>query len=365
MNSRDRILAALEGKDMDRIPLLEIGFWPETIERWRNEGFPESILPEDYFKLDKITFFSFDGSLQFQEEIIEEDEAITIYNNSNGVTYKVFKNRSVSSLFIESKIKSLKDWIKYKERLLGSIKRFEEFVKEPIWGKTLIKPQSLRYKESLRDDTFRVLVPTEPCWYYLRLLGEEEALVAIASEPDFAEQVISDYNAFNLTMIKALYEQGYRFDAVWVFSDLCYKNGMLFSPKFYNEKVELYHKEFFRVCKKMGMKVIYHCDGYLKEFLPLLIDSGIDCIQPMEVRAGNNVLDYIRLFDSRISFMGNINSDILATNNKEKIFGEISMKVKAKESGRYLFHSDHSIPPTISFKSYSYALDIARELGRY
>ena len=33
MNSRERLLAALNGRDMDRIPVLELAFWPETIER--------------------------------------------------------------------------------------------------------------------------------------------------------------------------------------------------------------------------------------------------------------------------------------------------------------------------------------------
>ena len=58
MNSRERILAALTGSDADRIPITEIGIWPETLRRWRLEGLPEGVSPHDYFELDKIEFFS-------------------------------------------------------------------------------------------------------------------------------------------------------------------------------------------------------------------------------------------------------------------------------------------------------------------
>jgi uroporphyrinogen decarboxylase len=133
------------------------------------------------------------------------------------------------------------------------------------------------------------------------------------------EEIISDYNDFNIKMVEILYERGYRFDAMWVFSDLAYKNGMLFSPDFFSQIILPYQKKFFDLCKSKGMKVIYHSDGNLSQLLPLLIEAGIDCIQPMEARAGNNVVEYTQLYGDRISFIGNINADILAT-DKEQIY---------------------------------------------
>lgn len=35
------------------------------------------------------------------------------------------------------------------------------------------------------------------------------------------------------------------------------------------------------------------------------------------------------------------------------------------EGGHYIFHSDHSVPPTISIENYRYAVEIAREIGSY
>jgi uroporphyrinogen decarboxylase len=364
MNSRERIMAALNGEKMDRIPMLEIAFWPETIERWHKEGLPSGCTPNEYFGLDTMGFFTYDGSLQLVQNILEENKEIKIYTDGDGCTYKAFKNKTNTPQFLESKIKNIEDWEKYKANLRVDFKRFMNCTFDPLTGNTLNKTQDDLYKESIANGTITVLVPIEPCWYFLRLLGEEEALVAMAESPDFVEQVISDYNNFNIDMIEEITNKGYKFDAMWVFSDLCYKNGMLFSPKFYKERVLPYHKRFFDFCKNKGMKVIYHCDGNISNLLPLLIEAGIDCIQPMEARAGNNVIEYSRLY-KKISFLGNINADILST-SKERIFEEISTKIKGvKESKRYLFHSDHSLPPTISFENYEYAIEVAREFGKY
>jgi len=51
---------------------------------------------------------------------------------------------------------------------------------------------------------------------------------------------------------------------------------------------------------------------------------------------------------------------------KEEIEREVRSKVlTAKEGGGYIFHSDHSIPPTVSWKNYQYAVKIANEYGKY
>lgn len=365
MTSRERILAALNGDKMDRIPMLEIGIWPETVSRWHTEGLPSECTPHEYFGLDTVEFFAYDGSFRLPQQVLEEDEETKIYVDGDGCKYKSWKNNEGAPLLLESPIKDWDDWKRLKGRLDIDFSRFENQKVDPISGQIRKMGQQEAYEINLQKNGFSVITPIEPCWYYLRLLGEEEALITIAADPDFVEEIISTYNEFNLGMMQELLNRGYRFDAMWVFSDLAYKNGMLFSPAFFKKIVLPYQKKFFAFCKENGMKVIYHSDGNIRELLPLLIEAGIDCIQPMEARAGNNVLDFCRLYGDQISFIGNINADVLAS-DKEKIYTEISEKVNgAKKTQRYLYHSDHSIPPTVSFENYSYAVELAKSFGRY
>ena len=58
--------------------------------------------------------------------------------------------------------------------------------------------------------------------------------------------------------------------------------------------------------------------------------------------------------------------DVLARGIAQEIEEEVVSKVMvAKEGGGYIFHSDHSVPPTVSFKSYQMAIDLARKYGGY
>ncbi|MBN1836836.1 MAG: hypothetical protein JW820_13355 [Spirochaetales bacterium] len=365
MDSRQRILAALSGNDLDRVPLTEIGIWPETILRWRQEGLPEGMTPHKYLGLDPIEFFSFDASLGLPETVLRECGDFRVYTDADGCTYKMFVDRPGAPQFLGASILSVDDWHAAKKSLRPELGRFESFRKEIVFGQTLRESQPDRYGRSRHRDLFTALVPVEPCWYYLRLLGEEEALANIALDPDFAGTVIAEYNDFTVEMVELILAAGYRFDALWVFSDLCFKNGMLFSPAFFVDKVLPHQRRLFDLARDNGMKVIFHCDGYVGQLLPLLMQAGIDCIQPLEVRAGNDIRRYIAEYSTDLSYMGNINMDILTT-TKEAIEQEVASKVlAAKDTRRYLFHSDHSVPDTVSLEHYAFAVQVARDAARY
>jgi uroporphyrinogen decarboxylase len=365
MNSRERIIAALNGDEMDRMPIAEIGVWPETEKRWRNEGLPANVSIEDYFGLDKISLFSYESSLMLPIKVLKDSGDQQIIMDSNGCHYKRWKGIQSPPQFVGSSITCEDEWNKYKSNLTDNIKRFEDFDIDFVWDLPAKKMPKERYAQAKKENQFTVISPTEPCWYFLRLLGEEEALCTMATDPDFAEQIISDYTDFTIDMLKQIFRAGYTFDALWVFSDLAYKNGMLFSPEFFKKRVAPYQKRIFNLAKEEGMKVIYHSDGNVSELIPLLIDVGVDCVQPLEARAGNDVRECLKLYKDKLSYIGNINADVLAS-SKEDIYHEVHDKVlEAKKSNRYVFHSDHSVPNTVSFDNYQYAIELAKEFGKY
>lgn len=365
MNGRQRLLAALNGQPADRIPITEIGIWPETEERWHSEGLPQDVSAQDHFGLDRFHFFSFDGSLMLPPETKEETEDILVVSDGDGNTYRYLKNRQAAPQLVGTTVNGWEAWERLRIRLSPDYERFSSFRRDVIWG-TLRKDSQEQYYERVRQaDGFTVLVPIEPCWYYIRLLGEEEALVQMALEPQFAQRIMEDYTEFNIRMLEEITKHGYSFDAMWVFSDLCYKNGMLFSPEFYRNYVLPCQKKLFAAAKEHGMKVIYHSDGDIRALLPLLIEAGIDCMQPLEARAGNDICEYVEQYGDRLTFIGNINADILA-GAVEDIERELLKKIPAaKKYRRYIYHSDHSVPDTVSLENFKYAIMLAKKLGQY
>jgi uroporphyrinogen decarboxylase len=102
----------------------------------------------------------------------------------------------------------------------------------------------------------------------------------------------------------------------------------------------------------------------VKELIPYLIDAGFDCLQPLEVKAGMDLLELKPEYGDKISFMGGI--DVRKMTDPVAIEEEISRKFEvAKKGGGYIYHSDHSIPKNISFEDYNRVISLVKKYGKY
>ena len=355
VTGRNNFLAALSRKTMPgRVPLAEICFWPETLKRWRQEGLPVGADVYDYFGIDKIFIhYPFDGSLLLEPRVIEDNKDYKVELNSDGVTMQSWKTTYAPPSEIDFLIKNHEDWKRLKHRFEIHAERFQKNIE-------------IEFQKATGSNLLRIVSPFEPLWYVLRTLGFVRALEAMALEPEFIDDMVGTYTDFILSMLQMLIEKGLKYDGLWFFSDLCYKNGMLFSPRLYQERFQSYHLKIARFCRENRLLLMLHCDGDVREFLPLLIETGFDCIQPLEARAGNDVRKLKAEYGTQLCLFGNINMDILARGDQGEIADEVISKVEcAKQGGGYVFHSDHSVPPTVSFENYCLALELAKKHGNY
>jgi hypothetical protein len=57
MNFKERFVNTMAFKPVDHVPCMDFGYWPETIERWHNEGLPAEVQSgsqvEDFLGLDR------------------------------------------------------------------------------------------------------------------------------------------------------------------------------------------------------------------------------------------------------------------------------------------------------------------------
>ena len=353
MTSRERFRTALRRRQPDRVPRMELSYWPDTLTRWRQEGMPAEASPAELFDLDPVVCLSLDNSLRLPADTLEETADWVLERDADGVVYKRWTNDYGPPCAVDFLIETRSDWDRYRQRLQPDPARISDAVRRAIAG-------------AAQAGQFCTIDPGEPVWWVLRTLGMEGALLTLAADPEFFADMLDRQAALGLQMMRQLLAEGFRPDAVWFSADLCYRNGMLFSPASYRRHMMRHHREFARLCHDNDMFLLLHCDGDVREFIPLLIEVGFDGIEPLEARAGNDVRDLKARHGDRISFFGNINMDVLATGDRELIAAEVVSKVEAaKIGGGYIHQSDHSVPPTVSFDSYRFAMDLAREHGRY
>lgn len=330
----------------------ETQFWPQTIERWRREGLPAEADPIDYFGLDPVACINdlFDPSFQLAPRVLTETDEHRIEVDRYGKTVKSWRHSDHPPSILAPGVHGRDDWRRLRPVLEPSAAKFNNPAAEA------------QYAAARQAGELLVITPAEPVWFVLYLcMGFEHGLRVLAREPELAGEMIACYTDYILAMMERTVSRGMRFDALWFWSDLCYRNGMLFSPRAARRLMLPHWARIGDWCRSHDLRFLFHCDGDVRELIPLLIEAGCDAIHPLEARAGNDVRDYKRLYGDRICLIGNINADVVASNDPERIESEVAAKVPvAAAGGGYIYHIDHSVPPTVSLAAYRHLLECVR-----
>jgi uroporphyrinogen decarboxylase len=134
----------------------------------------------------------------------------------------------------------------------------------------------------------------------------------------------------------------------------------------YHELIWPDHKRLADWAHKHGMKFIFHTDGDVNGVIDLYLAAGFDCLQPLESKAKKDVRCLCPKYGPELAFFGNIDVMLMASNDHEKLEHEIATKFAAgKETKGYAYHSDHSVPPSTSWETYQFIIEMIEKYGNY
>jgi uroporphyrinogen decarboxylase len=155
-------------------------------------------------------------------------------------------------------------------------------------------------------------------------------------------------------------------DGLWVWDDLGFKNRPFMSPAMYRQMLFPAHKKLFDFAHSRKLPVVLHCDGYVEAFIPALIEAGINCLQPIEAKAGMDLVKLKQRFGAQIALIGGMDERVLETNDLEAVEAELLSKLPAAmaDSG-YVLQVDHSVSPLVNYDTYRYFVERGLEIGTY
>lgn len=164
----------------------------------------------------------------------------------------------------------------------------------------------------------------------------------------------------------AFLNQGITINLEWIYGDMAFKNMTFCSPATYRELIWPQHKRIADWAHTHGMKMIFHSDGDLRRVMDCYIEAGFDGLQPLESKASMDIRDLAPMYGNEISFFGNIDIMKLITNDLDLIEEEIRSKFAAGMAQKgYLYHSDHSIPPQVSWATYREVIRMINQHDSY
>ena len=352
MNSRERFLRMFEHREADRIPIIDSP-WAGTLRRWRQEGMPEGMDWRDYFEIDKSEHIGVDITPRYEKKVLEDTERYQIVTTPWGVTLKNFKQLDSTPEFLDFKVTTPEAWEEAKRRMTLEDDRIPwQHLKEhyPQW-----KAEG-RWIEA----SFWFEFDVTHSW----MVGTETLLIALYEEPEWAVDMFNTYLDRCIALFDRVWDAGYHFDAIYWPDDMGYKGTTFFSNEMYRDLLKPVHRRAVEWAHAKGIYAHLHSCGDVMTRVDDLMDIGIDCLNPLEVKAGMEPITLKEKYGDRLTLHGGINA--VLWDDREAIVQEIKRVVPVlKQNGGYIFSSDHSIPNSVSLENMTAIIQAVKEAGKY
>ena len=369
MTGKERFSCILRHEQVDRVGLFEV-YWRETARKWSAEGHfgkPEDI--SDHFGLDvrrtggEITpgdyrTVNLVADVDAADMVVEETGAWKLVRDGNGALLRWNKRASGAPEHVGFLVEDRHGWEEHIRPGLLDERTYERRLNFESY-------RALRDK-CRRQQLFMTCGVVGAFDLMTPVCGHENLLIGMAADPDWVGGMAMLYAETTVRLLEVLFAREGLPDGLWVWDDLGFRNGPFMSPAMYRKLIFPAHRRLFDFAHGRGLPVVLHCDGNVISLLPLLIEAGIDCLQPLETKAGMDLLRIKRDFGDRISLIGGMDARVLETNDPAAVDAELAAKLPgAMAGGGYVLQVDHSVSNLVNYETYRFFVDRGLELGTY
>jgi uroporphyrinogen decarboxylase len=360
MEHKERMLAALDRREPDMVPIWELAFNEPSIVGIARHFVEEDKLPPvkmvmDYDDVEKFKLIG--GLIAFTRALdLDGVTAIglaprqrlsdTLLRDAFGVVNHV--SDFGEPMPIQGPIKDAADLRAYKMRA-------------PAEGDFLLL-NVLRAALPERAAVFHLQETFKISWSLRGAM--QNLLMDYILNPQLAHDLARVTTDYTLAVVEIAIKKGA--DAIVMDGDLAFNPGPIMSPAHYDEFIGPYHKEIVALAHRHGRKIFKHSDGNLTPLIPNLIAAGFDGIHPIQPQC-MDIGETKARFGDRLAILGNIDcSFLLVTGSEAEVREAVRETIRrAAPGGGYVISSSNSIHPGVKPENYIALARAAREFGRY
>ena len=374
MNVVERTKATFAFEPVDHLVRTCFYFWPQALERWKQEGLDEGFSGRVTAEEGEANPFHFDPSPwvghgldlgwvdapfmpPYEEKVLESQGDIDIVQDRNGQIKKVIRGmvHGFMPTYLKNCVETREDWEQdvrprldpdTPERWTG----FEEYIA----------------RTAPRVKAEEVLVTANVIGGYMvlrDLFGPEKLLYVFHDDPKLVHDCMTAWRHLMITCLTRvqMYMPFFRF---YLAEDICYKSGPLISPEKVRTFLLPYYRDVVEELRSGQRERLYFevdTDGNPEQLIPVYREIGMDAMSPFEVAAGCDVVKLGREYPDLV-IRGGIDKRILAA-GPEKIERELQRIMPVMvERGGFIPTSDHGVPHDVSLANYRYYRDRVVEL---
>lgn len=355
MNDRERFLATMHYRERDRCPWGEMGFWPETLACWHDQGWPEDAHLASFLGYDRLreeVGVSMGLIPGFKTETIEETATHRIVRRPDGVVCKEFVGEHSFRMpqWLRFPLQTRQDW----EREFVPRLNPQSPARYPLyWAeKTRIWAQR-DYPLGLRAGSV---------FGWLRnWMGLEGISQALYDDPQWVQEMMDYVVEFSMAVSHRVLDE-VQLDYVLLWEDMAYKAGPLISPRMFRQFMLQPYRKLTGFIRKHGVELIFvDSDGDSETLLPLWLEGGVNGFYPIERASGMDPVCLRQRFGRVLRLMGGIDKRALIS-GPLAIEGELAHVAPLVAEGGYLPWCDHHVPPDVPLAHYLHYVRRMKEM---
>lgn len=318
---------------------------------WRNQGASEDEISLRAFGFDgvKYAWIPFDLSPHsgIQPRILSDTETETVSIDSLGRKMRLSKKCATLPLPFSYPVETPEDWYRIRDWYKFDDKR--------------IDAEALKQLKKQRKNGTLILLAMPGGFDAPRnLMGEENLCYAYYDEPEMIQDML---NVFGELMQKGL-ERIYEYtgiDVLSVHEDMAGISGPLAGPKQVKEFIAPYYRSVWDIAKQGGATLFSQdSDGNMTGVIDEFLACGVNCMYPIEPKAGMDMRALREKYGNKLAFKGGIDKFALR-GTKEDIDRELNYKLASPLlGGGTVFGLDHRIPDGVPIENYRYYVKEAR-----
>jgi len=359
---RERLLETLLFGRPDRVPLAPGGPRESTLAAWHQQGLPEGQdyrdalseilgVPREAFETSISLPQCFRMIPTFEEKILEHRDGHYIVQDWMGAITEI------SDQYDYTYIRAAKDFVTRKWHRFPVESR-EDWERRMKWRYD--PHDARRFSPGFWEACRRAAASGKavqvsfsgPFWQMREWVGMEQLCILMATEPDFVEEMACFWRDFVLQVLERILRE-VRVDVVWVSEDMAYKAHSMISPAMARRFLQPAYLAWRELLSSYKVPIYdMDSDGYVGELIPIWIESGFNCCDPIEVAAGNDIVAYRRQFGRRMAYRGGIDKRALAAGGQAMRDEVLRVVPPLFEEGGYLPGCDHGVPPDISWPNF-------------
>ena len=382
MTPRERVLAAINHEEPDRVPLVlgvsnATGIKMETYRGIKNIIGVEA--PDEYIydwpelgtaKIDETTMQRLHSDVRGVRDL---EPAFVIKRN---------RERAPHSDCIDSwgsGQSEIEPGVWYPSvHPLPNAKTFEDVENYPGWPDMSDTTRIAHVRETAlrlaKQNEYAILATPWLLFPFERahaMQGMDVFMLNMAIYPDFAKALLSKITEVcKALMGPFLAELGDNVDIIKIGDDLGTQESLLISPKMYREILKPLHGDFISFIKeRTNAKVFFHTDGDVVPLIDDFVEIGVDILNPIQTSAGK-MADLPMLkkrFGKNIVLCGGIDTHkVLPYGTPEEVRQEVRRVIETLgPGGGYMVASVHTIMTDVPPENVLAMVDAVEEFGQY